>query len=88
MSVRVTTDVFCDGCGRWAHYRVSSSAHIREAQRAAKALGWSFDRKGDCQCPECNGKDANFWPFNYDGTSAPILPPVKSRGAGDGSGHA
>lgn len=56
MSVRITTDVFCDGCGNWAHYRVSAQAHVRAAQRAAKAAGWVFDRHGDCKCPACAGK--------------------------------
>lgn len=66
MIVRITTDVFCDGCGRWDHYRVSAKAHVREAQQAAKASGWTVDRKGDCKCPECNGSKERhqYWGYN------------------------
>lgn len=78
MSVRVTTDVFCDGCGRWAHYCVSNDSLIRDAQRAAKAQGWTFDRKGDCQCPACNGKTPKYWP-TWEGAGTPTLPRATPR---------
>jgi hypothetical protein len=74
MSVRVTTDVFCDACGRWAHYTVRDKAHVQAAQRGARKAGWTFDRKGDCKCPECNGTAArgDYWGWLPDST--PTLP--------------
>lgn len=61
MSVRITTDVFCDTCGLWQHGCVSHKAHIREAQQAAKKAGWTFKRNADCTCPKCNGSKPDYW---------------------------
>jgi hypothetical protein len=75
MSVRITTDVFCDGCGRWAGYRVSERALTREAQRAAKAQGWVFDRKRDCRCPACTGARPHYW----GSSGSQEIPPLRSK---------
>lgn len=68
MSVTITTDVFCDRCSRWDHYTTGQQSQIREAQQAAKRAGWTFDRKGDCKCPECNGSKPlyGYWGHNSE----------------------
>lgn len=73
MSVSVTTDVHCNRCGMWAHFGVDRRARVREATRAAKAVGWTFDEHGVCQCPRCNGSNPSYWPSGHR-EGPPILP--------------
>ena len=74
MSVRITTDVFCDECGRWATFGTDDRAHVKAAQQGARKHGWTFKRNGDCACPECNGKTqrGGYWGFGL--TDTPQLP--------------
>lgn len=69
MSVTITTDVFCDECGRWDHYRCGEKAFVRDAQRAAVRAGWLVKvTTNECMCPECNGSKAkySYWGHNSE----------------------
>lgn len=59
MSVTVTTDVFCDGCGVWIHGCVGPRPEHRAARRVAKAHGWKYQRSSTRKmvdlCPRCAG---------------------------------
>lgn len=40
MSITITTDVFCDVCGKWIHGVTGSRPDRRTARHRAKANGW------------------------------------------------
>lgn len=60
MSIRITTDVFCDGCGMWAHFCVAAKPKVSRARAAAKADGWTATTKM-ITCPDCNGTEPGYW---------------------------
>ncbi len=67
MSVTITTDVFCDQCGNWAHYGTHpTKAVIAEALRGARRAGWTVKRDGSCTCPQCNGIDKDYFWLGID----------------------
>ena len=56
MAITVTTDVFCDECGRWTNGASGTQKRSRPARRAAKAKGWIRVKHGDALadlCPAC-----------------------------------
>lgn len=77
MSVTVTTDVFCDGCSRWAHYGCASVAQVAEAQEGARRAGWTFNKAREAACPECNGSKPTH---GYWGWGSAEGPPTLPRG--------
>ena len=40
MTVKITTDVFCDCCRNWVHGTVWLEPERRQARRLAHELGW------------------------------------------------
>ena len=65
MSIRYTTDMFCDECNYWQGGCTSTRPQGGVVQKAARAAGWTTRRATDGQtdwiCPRCNGKKPNFW---------------------------
>lgn len=53
MSISVTTDVHCDGCGCHTQGPTGLVAASAEARRLARAKGWRRIRGRDL-CPECS----------------------------------
>jgi hypothetical protein len=76
VSVTITTDVFCDRCGNWAHFRAASRAYPQAALQAASAAGWTVMEDGRCMCPKCNGTDSHYWGRGSE-TGTPTLQPVR-----------
>lgn len=57
MTVRLTHDVFCDGCGNWVHCFTSGAPMIRRARKMAQDSGFVYRHvKGEGYkdfCPKC-----------------------------------
>lgn len=56
--IRVSTDIFCDVCGNWAHGTVGDKVDARKTRETAKyngwERGWSYTkRKYIDYCPTC-----------------------------------
>jgi hypothetical protein len=59
MTIRYTTDIFCDQCANWLHGTISEQPKGQECLDMARELGWTRKvirgRKVDL-CPECSDK--------------------------------
>lgn len=54
MSITLTTDVFCDGCGTWEPNvtQTSERSRVRAARQLARQFGWVCSSHADW-CPDC-----------------------------------
>ena len=60
MSIRVTTDVFCDLCGNWQEGTTDKEVQAAYARQVAAKRGWRTvrrDRKLIDICPTCRKKE-------------------------------
>ena len=60
MSVRITTDIFCDQCSNWEHGVTCDAPDIKSTRKALKKLGWTYKlntEEGYYEdlCPACSG---------------------------------
>jgi hypothetical protein len=58
MSITITTDVFCDGCGIWVSGYCGVRPNSKKARQEARANGWKCESMGDF-CPQCREKLAH-----------------------------
>jgi len=61
MTIKITTDVFCDYCPNWVHGFIASRPMSRQARRLARGMDWRA-RWGRGRslldiCPQCQEKE-------------------------------
>jgi hypothetical protein len=61
VSITITTDVMCDGCGDWTHGVTGAGPSGVAARRVAKRCGWAHVKGAPGGgmldlCPECVAK--------------------------------